>query len=132
MKYDILFQQSIQLLSVSSYKTIGFIELFFRRKINIFKQSGNLKIELSQSLNFDTKLVSTTGIAELDFNGNPLIGIFSLIRREDGEIDIPTGFELNQQNIDGYPQFQLTSFNTGTHKPNISIKTTSGKAVLKR
>ena len=93
--------------------------------------SGDVRVQLAKSSDFDLTLTSASGDAILDYNGNPIYGYFEFFaKKDDGRIDSPFKFD-NEEVIYKYGQEYLKKTLTRKSKtPRIIIKTASGKAGL--
>jgi hypothetical protein len=94
--------------------------------------SGNVRIDLAESPEYDLQLGSASGKSVLSFGGNPVKGFFEFIARYDrGRIKAPYDFddqEIFRRHGDKYIR---KTFVKETDEPRIKISTASGRAELK-
>ncbi|SYZ72885.1 conserved exported hypothetical protein [Candidatus Zixiibacteriota bacterium] len=93
--------------------------------------SGDARIRLSESPDFDLEISSASGEARLDFGGNAINGEIEMTARLDkGTIESPVKFEKEETFTKGRQEYIRKSFVKGTESPFIQIRTASGSAVL--
>lgn len=109
-------------------------EIVLEEESSFSSASGNVYVELGESPMFDLRLSSASGNSTLNFNGNPIKGFFEFEAKERrGRISSPIDFddeEIYRRRGDR-DKYMRKTFTKGTDSPYISIKTASGRAVLK-
>jgi len=95
--------------------------------------SGDVYVELGESVDFDLFLSSASGRVVLDYSGNPVKGHFEFTAREDrGYIKAPFPFD-DEEIYERYDQDYVSkTFTLGSDSPEIVIETSSGKAILEK
>jgi DUF4097 and DUF4098 domain-containing protein YvlB len=98
---------------------------------NFGSASGNVKLELGASPEFDLNIGSASGKAVLDFNGNPMKGLFEMSSRDrEGRIDAPFEFDEIKHYRKSDEKYIIKSVIKEVDQPLISIGTSSGRAIL--
>ncbi len=95
--------------------------------------SGDVKVKLAKSNEYDLDLSSSSGNVTLNYNGNPIKGFFEFsAKKRRGRIISPIDFD-NEEEIErnGYT-IQKKSFTKDGKTPRVLIETSSGKIVLKK
>lgn len=94
--------------------------------------SGDVEVALTKSAEHDLTLVSTSGKAILNYNGNPIKGWFEFkALTEKGDIDSPFKFDKEEIVEEWNQKYDVKSFQRDSDSPKIHIYTSSGEAVLK-
>jgi DUF4097 and DUF4098 domain-containing protein YvlB len=96
--------------------------------------SGDVLVKLAKTADFDLTLASASGDAVLDYNGNTVKGAFEFSARvKDGRIVSPFNFD-EEEVVTRYrrDKYHVKRFSRNGEKPVITIKTSSGKAELKK
>jgi len=100
---------------------------------NFSSASGNVKLRMGSSPEYDLSVGSASGRATLDLNGNPMKGRFVMSSRERvGDIDAPIEFDDTRYFHKGIQKYIEKSIVLASDYPVISIGTASGKAILKK
>lgn len=107
-------------------------KIIFTAESEFGTASGNVKVSLGATPEHDISIISASGRAVLDYNGNKMIGLFEMTSRYDhGRIDAPFEFD----DIDKFRQhgqrYIMKSVTKESDNPLISIETASGRAVLR-
>ncbi len=98
---------------------------------NFNSASGNVKLELGASPEFDLSVGSASGKATLDFKGNPMKGLFEMSSRDrEGRIEAPFEFDEIEHYRKYGEKYILKSVIKDVDHPLISIGTSSGRAIL--
>jgi len=94
--------------------------------------TGGINILFSASPEFDVAAVSGTGEVILNYNGNPLKGLFEFTAKQDqSRIVSPVKFEKEETYSDDHFRYDKKSFSVdGKNTPKIKIETGSGLAKL--
>jgi len=95
--------------------------------------SGDAKVELGESLDFDLEVSSASGDATLDFRGHPVKGSFEMVcKLRSGRIESPFEFERESKfRGDGDSgRYIRKEFTREQDSPHILIRTASGTAAL--
>jgi DUF4097 and DUF4098 domain-containing protein YvlB len=101
-------------------------------KLGFFKSaSGDVKVTLAQSSQYDLTLDTASGDAELNYNGQPIKGYFELrALTESGDISAPYPFDKEEEKEEWGNTYMIKSFKKGSDTPRITIRTSSGNATL--
>ncbi len=92
--------------------------------------SGDIRVRLAKTSEYDMNLASASGNITLDYNGNPVKGYFEFKgKRRNINSDIP--FD-NEDESDKYSPFVTRYFKKGGDSPKISVKTVSGDLEFKK
>jgi hypothetical protein len=95
--------------------------------------SGSVQIRFSDSPKYDVLISSSSGVALIDFNQNPISGTIEMKTRTDrGEIECPLKFNTEKEELLGSQAYIVKSIVVTNEIPVIKIYTASGKAVLKK
>ncbi len=95
--------------------------------------SGDILVVLGGEVPFDLSLNSATGNAVLNYNGNPVKGLFEFSARADiGKIVSPFKFDKEEEIYKHGKKYFIKSFKKGADTPKITISTAIGKAVLEK
>ena len=95
--------------------------------------SGDITINLKKSLKYNLTLSTASGDVTLDYSGNPIKGHFEfIVAKDNGSIVCPFAFDKEEEFEKWGKRFVKKSFSKGGKSPKISIKTASGKAILKK
>ncbi len=93
--------------------------------------SGDARVVLAQTPDFDLEVSSASGSAFLDFGGNSIRGEVEMSARlDEGTIKSPIKFETEETFTRGRQDYIRKTFIKGDKSPFISIRTASGRAVL--
>jgi len=89
--------------------------------------SGDVKVKLAKSAEYDLTLSTASGNVGLDYNGNEMKGYFEFTARyEKGEIVSAVKFDKEEVvEIEG-KKYDKKSFTKGSSSPKITLKTSSG------
>jgi hypothetical protein len=97
--------------------------------------SGRAKVTLAATPKFDLSVNSGSGDAELNFNGNEIVGeVVMKASKRNGRISAPFEFDKTEE-IDQYDKDNITVVKTaqrGKGTNRISVSTGSGDAVLRQ
>jgi hypothetical protein len=95
--------------------------------------SGDIYLKLSKSLDYNLTLDSASGNVVLNFNGNPVKGLFEFrARAEMGKIVSPFKFDKEEETYKYGKKYLVKSFKRGGATPKIILKTASGTVILER
>ncbi len=95
--------------------------------------SGDVLTSLSKSAAYDLTISSASGNSILDYNGNDIKGFFEFsARKDDGTIISPIKFDKEEVVEKNGKDYDVKSFTAKSDNPVIIIKTSSGKAQLKK
>ena len=95
--------------------------------------SGKVYVMPAKSPEYDLELSTASGRATLDYHGNPIIGYFEFTARKDkGKITSPIKFDKEEEFKRGEYVYVKKSFTKDREIPKITIKTASGRAILKK
>ena len=94
--------------------------------------TGRVNVSIASSSDYDITVASGMGDAILNYNGNPLTGLFVFMAKHNlGSIVSPVHFEKEETNNDGHFQYDKKSFRIGGRDtPRIRIETGNGQATL--
>jgi len=100
-----------------------------RSKFN--SASGDVKVALAKSAEYDLSVNSASGDATLDYDGNDVKGYFEFeVRYRKGDIDSPYDFD-DEERINEHGQtYIVKSFTRGDSEPDIRISSATGMASL--
>jgi hypothetical protein len=95
--------------------------------------SGSVNVKVGKTPEYDLDIGSASGRAILDYEGNPLVGHFEFeADARAGDIESPVDFD-DEETIYKYDQRYVRKwFIKGGDKPEITIGTGSGRAVLRK
>jgi DUF4097 and DUF4098 domain-containing protein YvlB len=92
--------------------------------------SGDIRVELAKTSEYDIDLATASGNITLDYNGNPVKGYFEFKgKRRNINSDIP--FD-NEDETHKYSPFVTRYFKKGGSSPEISLQTVSGELEFKK
>ncbi len=91
--------------------------------------SGNIKVELAKTAEYDIAMGTASGNIKLDYNGNKIKGHF-LFKGQKGNISSSVPFD-NKDSENKYSPFVKKYFTKGGDTPKITLKTVSGQLELK-
>lgn len=95
--------------------------------------SGDVHVDLAESVQHDLTLLSVSGDAVLDFDGNPVGGSFEFTAKVDkGRIVSPFAFEREEEFTQNGDRYWRKSFARDGDSPKVVIGTVSGRAELKQ
>lgn len=101
-------------------------------KSNFGSASGDVKVHLGATAEYDLSVGSASGRATLDYNGNPLKGFFEFTcKKRGGRVDSPVDFDEEGTFRKHGELYMLKSFAVEGENPFIAIGTSSGRATLK-
>jgi hypothetical protein len=99
-------------------------------KSSFYATSGNATVKLSESPEFDLSVNTTSGDAEINYNGNPISGHFELsVERNSGEINTPFTNETDANEKHG-KTFRIITIEKET--PVIKMYSASGNLTIKK
>lgn len=99
---------------------------------NFSTASGTVVVELGQTSDYDLSVGSASGKALLNYDGNPLKGLFELTAKErSGRILSSVDFDEEERFRRWGDRYVRKSFTRGSGDPIIEISTASGRAELK-
>lgn len=99
--------------------------------------SGDIEINLAATPQHDMELETASGNVVLNYNGNPLVGLFEFTARKDrGRIDSPIGFDTEEEFVRGHSRWEdavyvRKTFTKGQDTPKIIMGTASGRVKLR-
>lgn len=94
--------------------------------------SGNVKVMLAETCEFDLEINSASGDVLLDYNGNPVKGLFVFtIRKDKGRIVCPFKFDTEEEFMQNGKKHVRKSFSKGGDTPVVKVNSASGKVELK-
>jgi len=94
--------------------------------------SGDVKIQLATSANHDLVLVSASGDAYLDYNGNKIKGLIKMITHRSGRISSPLKSKGRERYKSRGRSYVEEVYRCGSDNPEIEIRTATGSAVLRK
>ena len=95
--------------------------------------SGSVNVKLGKTPKYDLDVGSASGRAVLDYNGNPLVGYFEFeANARTGDIESPIDFDDEETFYKNDQRYVRKWFVEGKDRPEITIGTGSGRAVLKK
>ena len=95
--------------------------------------SGDIKLNLADTAEYDLQLSSGSGKAILSYNGHPITGNFEFVAREDrGRIASPFLFEEETTFTKNSKTYLRKSFVRNESNPQITIETGTGTARLNK
>ena len=95
--------------------------------------SGSVNIKVGKTPEYDLNVGSASGRAVLDYDGNPLTGYFEFeANARTGDIDSPIDFEDEETFYKNDQRYVRKWFQIGGDKPEITIGTGSGRAILRK
>jgi len=95
--------------------------------------SGNVKVTVGRTPEFDLNVGSASGRAILDYDGNPLEGYFEFeANARTGDIDSPIDFDDEETFYKNEQRYVRKWFVMGDDGPEITIGTGSGRAILRK
>jgi DUF4097 and DUF4098 domain-containing protein YvlB len=95
--------------------------------------SGEIEVKLEKGNEHNLTLVTASGDVVLDYNGNPLKGMFEFsARKSSGEIISPVKFQKKEETKHHGQKYVVKSFSIGGNSPKIILKTASGTVELKK
>ena len=95
--------------------------------------SGSINVKVGETPEYDLNIGSASGNAVLDFDGNPLLGHFEFEAKDrGGEIDSPFDFDDEETFYKHDQRYVRKWFVKGPDEPEITIGTSSGRAVLRK
>jgi DUF4097 and DUF4098 domain-containing protein YvlB len=103
------------------------------KKASEFKvASGDVTVTLASTAEQDMTLASATGDAVLNYNGNPIKGLFEFrVLSGKGDIIAPFKFDKEETEEEWGKKYDVKTFQKDGETPKIYIHTSSGEAVLK-
>ncbi|UCC79283.1 MAG: DUF4097 family beta strand repeat protein, partial [Candidatus Zixiibacteriota bacterium] len=94
--------------------------------------SGNVKVTVGKTPEYDLNVGSASGRAVLDYDGNSLEGYFEFeANARTGDIDSPIDFDDEETFYKNKQRYVRKWFVRGNDKPEITIGTGSGRVALK-
>lgn len=111
---------------------VNISELIIEGNSKFTSGTGGVNIIFSSSPIYDISAVSSTGDVILNYNGNPLKGLFEFTAKQDqGRIVSPVKFEKEETYSDDHFRYDKKSFSVdGKNTPKIKIETGTGLAKL--
>lgn len=95
--------------------------------------SGDVEVILAETCEFDLDINSASGNVTLDYNGNPVKGLFVFtIRKGKGRIVCPFDFDNEEEFKQNGKKHLRKSFSKGGDTPVIKVNSASGKVELKK
>ena len=95
--------------------------------------SGSVNVKLGKTPKYDLDVGSASGRAVLDYNGNPLVGYFEFeANARTGDIESPVDFDDEETFYKNDQRYVRKWFVEGKDRPEITIGSGSGRAVLKK
>ena len=92
-----------------------------------------MEVALEVPSSFDVTLTSSSGIAELNLNGNEVSGTFVFSALEQaGRIKCPIAFDNRETLMYEGQTYLRGTFSRGSALPRYTVATASGTAILKR
>jgi DUF4097 and DUF4098 domain-containing protein YvlB len=91
--------------------------------------SGDVELQLAQTNEYDLDLSTVSGNIVLDYNGNSIKGHFKFSGQKG---NMKSGVPFDDKEESGYSPFTKRYFTKGGNSPEISLKTVSGKLILKK
>lgn len=92
--------------------------------------SGDIKVTLAKTAEYDMEFSTVSGDIILDYNGNPIKGYFKF-RGQKGNISSPIPFE-DEEESDSHNPFVKKYFKKDGDSPRVSMETVSGEVTLKK
>lgn len=95
--------------------------------------SGSVNVKVGKTPEYDLNVGSASGRAVLDYGGNPLEGYFEFeANARTGDIDSPIDFDDEETFYKNEQRYVRKWFVMGDDRPEITIGTGSGRAVLRK
>ena len=95
--------------------------------------TGDIRVELSQSSEYDLAINTATADVTLDYNGNAIKGTFEFEARQSrGRIASPFTFDHETTFVDGGHTYDRKTFTRGSSSPRISLSTSTGTVEVKK
>jgi len=109
---------------------INVTEIVLKERGTFKTASGDIRVRLAKTSEYDMNLASASGDITLDYNGNPVKGYFEFKgKRRNIKSDI--SFD-NEDESHRYSPFVTRYFKKGGDSPKISTKTVSGELEFKK
>ncbi len=106
--------------------------LSFTAESSFSSASGNAKLRLSSSPEFDLKVSSASGDATLALNGVQLRGYLEVVARKDRNIRAPFSFDREETISRWNQEYVRKSIEMGSDGPLIEVSTASGRAEIQQ
>ena len=111
---------------------IGAVGLEIDASSTLASASGSVNVKVGKTPEHDLNVGSASGKAVLDYDGNPLSGYFEFeAKARGGDIDSPVAFDDEETFYKNDQRYVRKWFVKGPDKPEITIGTSSGSAVLR-
>lgn len=95
--------------------------------------SGDVEVVLAETCEFDLNVNSASGNVTLDYNGNPVKGLFVFtIRKGKGRIVCPFDFDNEEEFEQNGKKHLRKSFSKGGDTPVVKVNSASGTVKLKK
>jgi len=95
--------------------------------------SGSVNVKIGKTPEYDLDVGSASGRAILDYNGNPLAGYFEFeANARTGDIESPVDFDDEETFYKNEQRYVRKWFVAGNDRPEITIGTGSGRAILRK
>lgn len=112
---------------------IDAVDLEIDARSSLASASGNVKVTVGKTPEYDLNVGSASGKAVLDYDGNPLEGYFEFeANTRTGDIDSPIDFDDEETFYKNEQRYVRKWFVMGKDRPEITIGTGSGRSVLRK
>ncbi len=105
-------------------------DLVLTKESNFKSVSGDVKVELGKTSEYDINMGTVSGDVVLSYNGNALKGSFKLKGQKD-DMSAPVDFDQKEGKKSHSP-FAKRTFSVGGETPVITMKTISGDVAVKK
>ncbi len=95
--------------------------------------SGDVEVSLAETCEHDLEINSASGDVTLDYNGNPVKGMFVFtIRKDKGQIVCPFKFDTEEEFKQNGKKHLRKTFSKDGDTPVVKVNSASGKVELKK